>query len=130
MSATFYNGTSGDFLQGSTAMNISGWKLTEEATELDTTTVVDGGDYNMITGRKKRTASIEIMYDATIHGVSVCPIKSGTTGTFKLERYDADTNPFSGTGYITKVDLDHSFDTVMKATLDVTFSGAVTGFLS
>lgn len=124
----FYNGTTGDFIVGSTSYHITSWKLSTEATELDTTTVADSGYFNMTPGMNKATATIELMYDSTVHGVSPSPIKEGTTGTCKLERIGGDATPFTGTAYITKCDIDHSFNAVMKATLSVTFSGAYTWF--
>lgn len=129
MATKFFNGTEGSFKIGSTDYNVTSWTFSAEVTELDTTTTADGGDYAMITGRTKRTATAEIMWDDFVTGNSPCPVKQGTTGTLTLGRDASDANPISGTAFIVSVDLDHAFDSVMKANLKVTFSGAVTGFL-
>jgi len=131
--ATYYNGTSGSVLGGAAGasdLNVKDWKCKVEVTEQDVTHQNSSGAYACVTGTKKVTGSFTATYDAEIHGSTPALIKPGETVILKLERYDADSTPTTGTARILSCEFDHSYDTTFAISVEFVFSGAVTGFLA
>lgn len=130
--ATYYNGTQGSVLgaTGSADLNVKDWKCKVEVTSLDVTHQNSSGNYAGTTGMKKYSGSFTAVYDADIHGSTPTLIKPGQQATLKLERYDNDTNPLSGTANLLDCEFDHSYDSMFAITVSFEYTGAVTGFLA
>jgi len=124
--ATFYTGVSGDLTFNSIPLQVTSWNATEEATEIETTTVADAGFYNFTTGKTKLSFSAEAQFDGAItYGSSPPCIASGKYAAFNLE-VSSGGPAFTGNAYVISCDYTHDLDGVLKYSLKCVAAGSYT----
>lgn len=124
---TYYVGTTGDLTFGTVDLLVTSWKMTDEAVELDVTTVGSGGYHALTTGKRSGSGEAEAIFDGDInYGTPPC-LKSGSSGSFILAiSTDIGSPTIEGTCVVTSCDYTHDLDGVFKYSVKFKTSGTYT----
>jgi len=120
----FFTGTTGDVTFDGVALQVTSWNATDEATEIETTTVADAGKYNLTTGKRKLSFSCEAQFDGDISYGNPPVIAAGSVGDFTLLADDSEGSPsFAGTAGVISCDYTHDLDGTFKYSLKCVAKG-------
>jgi hypothetical protein len=80
-----YPGTIGSVIFNSVDLRVQKWTFGEKGTVNETTTKSDGGYYKGVVTKMKGAGSFEAIYDSTINGGTVPPLKIGSQASANFQ---------------------------------------------